>query len=153
MAETVKDEIQRAIQRLGLNESAMRLLSYGEGRSVFNAVVSYFVASGDRRWWWEDFRFPSTSARFTDQKGYQRIESIVRNQREKVWFIVEEDRLPFYPVYDATPEAIQAVIGKCYGFEYYLVAQDLSWLICENHHDVLIAIGAEVEERLGKIAV
>jgi hypothetical protein len=146
MIETVKDEIQRAIQRLGLNDSDIRLLPDEVGRPVFNAVVLHFVASGNRRWWWEDFRFPSTSIRFSDQKGFERIGEVVPNKREKVWFIAEDDQMPFYPVYEATPEAIQAVIGECYGFEYYLVAQDLRWLICENHHDVLIAIGAEVEE-------
>ncbi len=148
MTETVKDEIQDAIQRLGLDESDIRLLSDEEGHTAFNAALSHFVASGDRRWWWKDFRLPSTSARFTDQKGFERIEWIVPNNKEKVWFIVEEKQLPFYPVYEATPEVIQAVIGECYGFEYYLVAKDMSWLVCETHHDEVIAIGAEVEDRL-----
>ncbi len=64
---------------------------------------------------------------------------------------MEDDQLPFYPVYEGTPEAIQAVIGECYGFEYYLVAKDLSWLICETHHDDMIAIGTEVEEHLRQL--
>ena len=148
MTETVKDEIQDAIQRLGLNESDIKPLPDEKGRTIFNAALSHFVASGDRRWWWEDFRFPSTSVRFTDQKGFERLEKIVPNKKEKVWFIVEEDQLPFNPVYEATPESVQAVVGECYGFEYYLVAKDMSWLVCETHHDDLIAIGTEVEERL-----
>ncbi len=147
----MEDEIQDAIQRLGLSESDIKLLPDEEGLSVFNAALSHFVASGDRRWWWEDFRFPSTTVRFPDQRAFERIEKIVPNKREKVWFIVEDDQLPFYPVYEATPEAIQAVIGECYGFEYYLVAKDLSWLLCETHHDDLIAIGTEVEEHLRQL--
>jgi hypothetical protein len=53
-------------------------------------------------------------------------------------------------VYDATPAAAQAVIGECYGFEYYLIAKDLSWLLCENHHDTLIGIGEVVRSRIEK---
>src|SRR5689334_18923019 len=136
MTETVKDEIQNAIQTLGLSDSAIKLLPADEGHRIYNMALSHFVASGERRWWWEDFRFPSTSVRFDDQKGFERIEEIVPNKREKVWFVVEDedDQLPFYPVYEATPEAAQAVIGECYGFEYYLIAQNLSWLLCETHH-------------------
>ena len=61
---------------------------------------------------------------------------------------VEDDQLPFYPVYDSTPQAAQAVIGECYAFEYYLIAKDLSWLLCENHHDTLIGVGDEVRRRM-----
>lgn len=51
-------------------------------------------------------------------------------------------------IYETTPAVAQAVIGECYAFEYYVVARDLGWLVCENHHDVVIAGGAPVEERL-----
>jgi hypothetical protein len=151
MSETIKNEIQNAINVLGLDTSKITLLPDEEGLVVFNEVLSHFVASGDRRWWWEDFRYKSTSVKINDQKGFERIGNIVPDRREKVWFIVEDDQLPFYPVYEATPETVQAVVGECYGFEYYLVAKDLSWLVCETHHDDLIAIGIQVEEQLLKI--
>jgi hypothetical protein len=148
MTETVKDEIQEAIQRLRLNDSDIMFLPDEEALTVFSSVERHFVASDKRQWWWEDFRFPSTSIQFTNQRGFEQIERIVPNKIEKVWFIVEEDQLPFYLVYEATPEVIQVIIGECYSFEYYLVAKDLSWLVCETHHDVLIGIGAEVEARM-----
>jgi hypothetical protein len=147
MTDTVKDEIQRAIDHLGLKESDIRLLADSEGRSVYSAAFSHFVVSGDRLWWWEDFRFPCTRVHFEDQLGFQRIERIVPALDEVVWFIAEDDSLA-YPVYEATPRAIQAVIGDCYGFEYYMIAKDFTWLICETHHDLLIGIGSAVEERL-----
>jgi hypothetical protein len=55
--------------------------------------------------------------------------------------------LPYFPVYDATPAVVQQIIGECYGFEYYLIAKNLSWLLCENHHDMVIAVGG-VRQRL-----
>ena len=76
---------------------------------------------------------------------------IVPDPSEHVWFIVEETNLPFYPVYDATTLAAQAVIGECYGFEYYLVAKTMTWILCENHHGRLIGVGNEICDRLGKL--
>ncbi len=61
---------------------------------------------------------------------------------EKIWFVAEDDTLPYYPVYETTPAVAQRLIGQCYGFEYYLAAKDLSWLLCENHHDVVLALGS-----------
>lgn len=149
----VKDEIQNAIQELGLNEAEFNPLGDEAGGCVLKAVVSHFVTSGDRRWWWEDFRFPSTGVRFTDQRGFERLVKIVPDGMAKVWFIAEDSRPPFFTVYEATPETIQAVIGQCYFFEYYLVAQDFSWLLCENHHGNLIAIGKELENRLQQLNI
>jgi hypothetical protein len=76
---------------------------------------------------------------------------LVPNAQEKVWFIVEEDQMPFYPIYDATPAAIAKIIPECYGFEYYLVPKDKNWIFCENHHDRLIAVGEPVETAIRAI--
>ncbi len=151
MINDVRDEIQDAIQRLGLIDSDIKLLMDEEGIKIFNNALAHFVLSEDRRWWWEGFRFPSTAVRFTGQAGFTCIEKIVPNKKVKVWFIAEDDQLPFYPVYEATPEAVQSEIGECYGFEYYLIAKDFGWLLCENHHDNVIAIGMEVERNLSQL--
>src|SRR5690349_18117461 len=99
--ETIKDEIQKAIQRLALHRSDIHLLPDGEGHEIFTIALTHFVGSGNRRWWWEDFRLPSTTVQVTNQKGFEYIGQIVPNKKEKIWFIVEDARLPFYPVYEA----------------------------------------------------
>src|SRR5436190_969408 len=110
----VKNEIQNGIQSLGLTDLDIRLLPDEEGRRIFNEALSHFVLSGNRRWWWEDFRFSTTKVRFADSLGYARIEKIVPNKKENIWFIVEDTQLPFYPVYESSPEIIQTLISECY---------------------------------------
>src|SRR5262249_9104135 len=95
----------------------------------------------------EHFTLPVATAHFADGKGFMRITAVVPDADEKVWFVAEEDELPHFPVYETTPAIAQAVIGECYAFESYLVSKDLRWLLCENHHDALMAIGA-VHDRL-----
>jgi hypothetical protein len=45
---------------------------------------------------------------------------------ESLWLIVEEDRLEFYPVYEARIADIQSIIGECYFFEYYITPKRFS---------------------------
>ena len=80
--------------------------------------------------------------------GFKRICSLVPNSREIVWFMVEENQLPFFPIYEACPEDIQNVIGECYGFEYYIIPKFKNWLLCENHHNRMIGIGEKIVKRL-----
>ncbi len=81
MSETVTDEIQRAIDHLALNKSEIRLLADSDGLAVFNAALSHFVVSGDRVWWWEDFRFPATRVHFDDQRAFDPSRLSVRGPR------------------------------------------------------------------------
>jgi hypothetical protein len=151
--ETVIDEILRAVAELALAPDQFRQLPSEESEAVFLAALRKFVASGDRRWWWEDFRTPGTSLHFAAGDGWRHMTDFAPNPNENVWFIAEDDQLPHYPVFETTPRHAVEIIGECYGFEFYLVAKDLSWLLCETHHDVVYAVGQAVEKRLLKRAV
>ncbi|MCM5683009.1 hypothetical protein M8A51_26200 [Schlegelella sp. S2-27] len=146
--ETVVDEIRRAAETLAFSPSELRELPAEESEAVFRAALERFVASGDRRWWWEDFRSSGESVHFPAGDGWRHLVQVAPNADEQVWFIVEEDHLLHYPVYETTVRHAIAVVGECYGFEFYLVAKDLSWLLCETHHDVVCAVGEAVERRL-----
>ena len=145
--ETIIDEIQAAVKVLGLATDEFRLLPPAEGESVYLASLRHFVSS-DRRWWWEDFRKPATTVAFEAGDGWKFMPGIVPNPDESVWFIAEEDQLPFYPVFETTVRIATRIIGECYGFEYYFVSKKFDWLICETHHNKVCAVGVAIEERL-----
>jgi len=105
-----------------------------------------------RRWWWEDFRLPSEAWRSPDSCGYRSIPRVVPDPNDVVWFIVEDDSLARYPVFEGSVSTICAVIGECFAFEYYLVSKAFDWLVCENHHDVIIGVGSPVAELVANLA-
>ena len=146
--ETVIDEIERAIEILLLGPEDIRKLAPVESEAIFNETLRQFVSGGDRKWWWEAFSRPSTSAEFPTGDGWRRLAQIVPDPDELVWFIVEDDQLSHYPVFEVTPRAASRIIGECYGFEYYLVAKDYSWLVCETHHNRVFAVGRVVGPKL-----
>ena len=146
--EIVTTEIKRALVRLNIAPESFTLMSEDVGAGIYNELLSTFVEGEDRRWWWESFSQTSFSVEFPDSMGFKRICSLVPNSREIVWFMVEENQLPFFPIYEACPEDIQNVIGECYGFEYYIIPKFKNWLLCENHHNRMIGIGEKVVKRL-----
>jgi len=146
--ELVTTEIDNALRVLSVPVELFRLLPSDEGSILYQELLEEFVTDGDRRWWWESFSKPSASKTFENGKGFEKIAKLVPDPHEAVWFIVEEDQLPFYPIYEATPAAIQKVIGECYGFEYYIIPKSKEWLLCENHHNRMVCIGKQITERL-----
>ena len=151
--ELVIGEIQLAREILGLEDKSIQLLSDKEGQAVYFDLLNTFVEGADRQWWWEAFKEKTESITFDDNLGFKRIVEIVPNGNETIWFVAEETQLPFYPVYETTPEVVQKIIGECYGFEYYIVPKDKSWLLCENHHNRVIGIGEPIKTNMCNINV
>jgi hypothetical protein len=149
----VTEEIESAVSKLGLEAADIQHLSAEENKRLYGALVERFVNGGDRRWWWESFNEEEASHVFKDGMGFKRIPELVPDANEKLWFVVEEDQLEFYPIYETTAEVVSAVVGECYAFEYYLIPKDTSWLICENHHNRIIGVGNSVIKKLGEVAV
>ena len=150
--ETVIDEIKAAAKVLGLAPNELKQLPPVESENIYFAALHHFVSSGDRRWWWEDFRQLGTSVMFEAGDGWKVMPEIAPNPDEPVWIIAEEDQLPSYPVFETTPRIASKIIGQCYGFEFYLVEKNYDWLLCETHHNRVFAVGAAVEQRLKRYA-
>ncbi len=138
----VLHEVENAISLLGLSKD-VRLLK-DEGGPLYDSLVTHFVDGGDRRWWWEAFSSPSESITYDDGKGFEKLSQLVPDPEEVIWFVVEDDDLPNYPIFEASTENVVKIIGECFAFEYYLVPRDKSWLLCENHHNRIIGVGKQV---------
>ena len=145
--ESEADEIQQATETLGFSAERFRRLLPELARDVYQSALRHFVPRGNPTWWWEHFP-ASTSVYFATGDGWRLLVELVPDADERVWFIAEDCVSPEYSVWEASVRDVQAVIAECYGFEYYLVQPQFRWLLCENHHDVVVAVGAEVESKL-----
>ena len=150
--ESVVCEIERAVASLHLQAGAIEALPAAQSEAVYLSALHHFVSAGDPHWWWESFREAGASVSFEGGDGWKHLPNISPDPNESVWFIAEDDQLPRFPVFETTPQVASSILGECYAFEYYLIAKDLSWLICENHHNVIFAIGSTVEQRLSRRA-
>lgn len=142
----VKTEMENAINTLGLSNQDISLLDDVVGEEVFKDCVNYFVRSGDRKWWWEDFKKPFFYFKDFDNP-LQYLNKIIPEVEGLVWLIVEDDKELFYPVYEVKPAIIAAILNECFYFEYYIIYKNKEWLICENHHNTLFGIGAKLKEK------
>ena len=141
----ITEEIQSAINSLNLNALVKRVDASIE-EELFYDLLNTFVEGGDRRWWWEAFKAPSDF--FCPESGYEALTSLVPDIYEKVWFVVEDDQLSYYPIYEATTDQVVKIVGECFSYEYYLIPKDKRWLLCETHHNSIVGIGKEVIRKI-----
>ncbi|MDX1910890.1 MAG: DUF6756 family protein [Saprospiraceae bacterium] len=136
----VTEQISAAIDELGYTPAEIRRLEPDEQEKTYRECLLHFVRSGDRRWWWEDFKVTAFSIDHLHQP-YLHLEQYIPAATPKVWWMVEDDTETCYPIYECIPAVLKSLIGNCYSFEYYVIDPEMKWLICENHHEVLIGAG------------
>jgi hypothetical protein len=144
-------QLLEARSALQVPPDGFRLLGDAEARSVASEAKAAFVEDACAVWWWEHFRQIATTAQ--TEQGWKLLPELVPCSTESVWLITEEDDAGNHQVLETTAVWASRILGECYAFEYYLVAKDLSWLVGENHHDVVFAIGKDVEQKLRQHAV
>ncbi len=143
-------------RELGLPEDVFHLVPRREWPELLSAIESRFGDNLSFLWWHSNIpsSMPRKSKHIDDQTGFQMISHLVPEPLEPIWFVCENwgaveprgcDRMI---VFEATAIAIEQVVGESYGFEYVLVSKDLDWMIGENHHDVVFAVGTLVANRL-----
>lgn len=134
----VKAEIEQAIKTLQLKQTD--ICEVTNIKKLYLELLDCFVKSGDRKWWWEDFK--QESFNFIEyERPWEQLIHIIPKEADTVWLMIEDDQEEYYPIYDCKTAVISDLIGECTAFEYYIMDKNKQWLLCENHSDQLIGVG------------
>jgi hypothetical protein len=148
-----RQRLTDATRALGIDDE-FRLVEPHRYRAVLERIIeSRTMLSKDAvsaPWWWEALRQPVAYCQPADAIGLLKD---LAPADELLWFVVEADEVPAksegnFWLYEARVEFIARVLRELPHCEYYVVGRKCDWLLCENHHDMLIASGAPMTEKL-----
>ncbi len=128
----LEQEIRRVVNELELD---ITLLDSDAGRELRLRVEQAYAPSRCRWPLWESFRFP---AAIQGQTGWHRIVEFVGNN-ECFLLLNPQDAPTVFRC--ASGSALDELLQETYGFELYVTDQAASYLLCFNHHDMLLGAG------------
>jgi hypothetical protein len=146
----VRDEIELAIRELKISGQDFFEVNKYKWQGIIKQIVKSFVSvnrcgnADDFHWAWERFKEPVKCFVFEDDSAYAHLKEVLNN--EYVWFIAEDDFNKMW-LYEAKANLIPVVLSECSFFEYYIVSKKYNWLLCENHHRCLIAVGESIIDK------
>ncbi|MFD1733286.1 DUF6756 family protein [Deinococcus malanensis] len=119
--------------------------------TILNTFTTYGSRGRDQFWLWEGFKGEQAHAMLPEPLDPALLLQFVAPD-ERVWFVTEDwggtKRDGHYWVFEGQTRAITQLLQELFAFEYYLVAKDFSWLLCENHHNTLIGVGPTMVSRV-----
>ena len=150
----LRDEIELAIKELNINRRDFFEVNKYKWHDIIKKIVRSFVLTknyknaDDLHWAWQYFKEPVECFVFDDDQVYEHLKEVLGS--EHVWFIAE-DIFDKMWLYEAKANLIPKVLGETSGFEYYIVSKKYNWLLCENHHSGLFAVGNYIIEKCAAI--
>ena len=151
MMNDAENAIREAIAELDLQDSVVRVSEIDAGDIVESAAAK-FVADRNRLWWWEALTdsLPQESITLPDSSNLGYISKICPSG--PAYLFATDDGFPPWPVFRGDAFNFERILAECYAFEYAIVSEDMSWMVLENHHNVIVGIGAGVVESLRDFA-
>ena len=136
---TLRDDLNEIIKSEDIR--GISFVRMNDWQWVLNKIAETFLVHGredlKRVWLWESFKEPYTS--YQTENAISELRSLL-NPIEQYFFIASDESGKYW-VMEGTGESIVSLIGNSFCFEYYIVNKSVSWLLCENHHGIMVQLG------------
>ena len=128
----ISDDIINSVS----NELSIDELSDDVCSSILGRVALLFVdANRTGTWLWEKL---GDSEELADSKGWSYIQDFVSND-SCIMFFNQDDEKRMFKI--SNGKDLQYVLSETSGYEFYITDAECSYLLCFNHHDILIGCG------------
>ena len=133
---TLRDELNEVISSENIKE--LEFLRMNDWQWIMDKLANEFLSHGkqslERIWLWDSIKEPYTSYQPAD--SIEELKFLLK-QTESYWFIASDEDGKYW-VLEGTGKAIVSALSETRYFEYYITNKEISWLICENHHGVMV---------------
>ncbi|MFT5461076.1 MAG: hypothetical protein ACI9K2_007598 [Myxococcota bacterium] len=152
----MRDSLVAAALEAGVPVERFHPVRHPRWQAVLGDILDRFTRSGrkdqQRLWLWNDLKDAPATLLLQAPDETLELSRSVLPPNESVWLVAEDSartkqRGSFW-VFATDTEAVTRVLGEHHPFEYTIVGRTLGWMVAENHHDALMAVGEPVASRL-----
>ncbi len=128
----IKKEIISAAERMNVSISEME---EAQTSYLVHGVIEKYTNGKKSTNIWENL---VDEFSVNDKNAWIWIEDYI-SDNEAIMFFNQEDEKNAFLFHNG--HDVVSLLGDTYGFEFYLTNRNIDYLLCFNHHDVLIACG------------
>lgn len=146
----LRDQINIITKEFHFTDEDFQIVRLTKYEQILRSIIENFTSlkmNQINKWWWEYFLYPAYS--FYSENALDFLPELVKEE-DAVWFVIEDERKEkeCYWLYEGKISAITTILKKLSFEEYYIVSKKLDWLLCENHHNLLIGCGEPIIRKM-----
>lgn len=128
----IYEEIITAVNILKINVVE---ISENQSQEIIKKIIKKYTTENENRYLWEEI---IDYFSVNNKEAWQWINEFIGDSEAIMFFNNSDERRSFI---FKNGDDLVSVLRETYGFEFYITNKDFSYLICFNHHDVLITSG------------
>ncbi len=142
---TLRDELNEVIGSEKID--ALKFLRMNDWQWIMERLANTFLYHGNRSleriWLWDSIKEPYIS--YQPDDAILELKALLK-PADFYWFIASDEDGKYWVLEGTGKSIIRALSGmRC--FEYYITDKEVSWLVCENHHGMMVLKGPIETER------
>ena len=151
---STREWITAAANKLEI-EDQLKLVEPHRFQSILERIISTRTkldkTATAAPWWWEALHEPIV---YREAENPVALLKALVDPTEDIWFVAESNspskKLGNFWLYESRINPVCAVLSECLAFEYYIVPRKMDWLLCENHHNLIIGSGESIVSKLAR---
>jgi len=146
------NKILAVARELHLTADSFHQVGPSQWASVLKRIFQEFATTSETgiTWLWQQLKHEGVSTQ-TEHNNLSHLSTLFENE-SKVWVVFEDwdhtKKNGSYWLFEGNFGSAINVLNNMHGIEYYIVDKKMHWMVMENHHDILIAVGEPAESRL-----
>ena len=132
----IYEEIITAVNALNINCTEV---DEKQSQEVIKRIIKKYTTKNENTYLWEEI---IDCVSVNNKDAWQWINDFIGDWEVILFFNSADEKKSFV---FKNGEDLVSVLGETYGFEFYITNKDLTYLMCFNHHDILIASGIAKE--------
>jgi len=155
----LRAEINKVVEHKKFSADEFRALSMHDNwkeieNKIYNSFYNPTYLNQRPDFLWRDFKHDTFSVSDLKYRPEHYLDQLIFDH-EKVWYLVNEtiNETTKYWIYEGKIKHIQIIIHEVGFDELCIVSKKYDWLICINHHDILIATGYKMIEKFKNLGL
>jgi hypothetical protein len=148
----LRQEIEQIRNNLNFSEDLFKAVGLNDWKAIEDNIYKKFCKINNYKnkpgWIWNCLKQETYSVK-TDNFPAEIIKELLKGE-SWIWFFVNEtvnEKTKFW-WYEGEVNPILAIINESALIdEFYLASKKYDWLLCFNHHDILISAGKELASK------
>lgn len=154
---SLRDDIEITRKSLEIHRDCFIEVRYYAYKDILQTIWDHFTKLGykAKRHFWLNYHLAGNVATYMPNNLNDtrcKILPAILPYDDKIWFIGADSKNqgPKYWLYEATVESVVRILDEMHRFDFYIVNKKYRWLVTEEHHGMLLAVGEPVVSRLKK---
>lgn len=136
----IDQELIEDIRHTFLELTTLHELDPEEVESLAEKIANKFIIDRSKIWWWESLTSNSFVIEYGEEDGLKILENLISNDQPVFLFVTDDEPEP-WNVFIGNFGCILDVLKNQRFFEYFIVSEEIEWVVFDTHHNSLFIAG------------